>query len=64
MARLKERLNDAGFSGLWQPESGHIVRLGKARQIFLSAEPNANIVGNTAHILMEVDETQDVGNEK
>ena len=64
MARLKERLNDAGFSGLWQPESGHIVRLGKARQIFLSAEPNANIVGTTAHILMEVDETQDVGNEK
>ncbi len=64
MARLKERLNDAGFSGLWQPESGHIMRLGKARQIFLSAEPNANVVGATAHILLEVDEAQDVNKEK
>jgi len=64
MMRLKERLNDAGFSGFWIPEHGYIVRLGKARQIFLSADNSANVVGATAHILLEVDESQDVSKEK
>ena len=64
MARLKERLNDAGFAGLWQPELGHMVRLGNALQIFLSSEPSANVVGATAHMLLEVDEAQDVDKEK
>jgi hypothetical protein len=64
MMRLKERLNDAGFSGFWLPEHGYIVRLGKARQIFLSADSSANVVGATAHILLEVDESQDVSKEK
>jgi hypothetical protein len=45
-------------------ESGHILRLGEARVIFLSAEPAANVVGNTAHLLLEVDEAQDVSIEK
>ena len=42
----------------------YIVRLGNAGQIFLSADESANVVGNTAHILLEVDESQDVSKEK
>ena len=62
--RLKDRLNDAGFGGLWEGELGYIIRLGNARAIFLSAEESANVVGNTAHILLEIDESQDVSKDK
>ncbi|MFN2196240.1 MAG: hypothetical protein ACK2UW_08975 [Anaerolineales bacterium] len=41
-------------------ESGYIYRIGKARMIFLSGSPEANIVGATADLLLEVDEAQDV----
>jgi hypothetical protein len=64
MVRLKDRLNDAGFGDIWQPELGYIVRLGNARAIFLSADESANVVGNTAHLLLEIDEAQDVSKEK
>jgi hypothetical protein len=64
MIRLRDRLNDAGFSGIWVPELGYIIRLGNARVIFLSADESANVVGNTAHILLEIDEAQDVSKEK
>lgn len=64
MMRLKDRLNDAGFSGIWVAELGYIVRLGNARAIFLSADKSANVVGNTAHILLEIDESQEVDKEK
>ncbi len=64
MRRLKERLNDAGFGGIWKSELGYIIRLGDARAIFLSAEETANVVGNTAHLLLEIDESQDVSQEK
>jgi hypothetical protein len=64
MMRLRDRLNDAGFSGIWVPEMGYIIRLGSARAIFLSADQSANVVGNTAHILLEIDEAQDVSKEK
>ncbi|MBE9483161.1 MAG: hypothetical protein IMY88_05715, partial [Chloroflexi bacterium] len=64
MMRLKDRLNDAGFNGIWTAELGYIIRLVKARAIFLSAEESANVVGNTAHILLEIDESQDVSKEK
>ncbi len=64
MMRLKERLNDAGFGGIWAGELGYVIRLGNARAIFLSADESANVVGNTAHILLEVDESQDVSREK
>jgi hypothetical protein len=56
MTRLKDRLNDAGFNGIWGSELGYVIRLGNARAIFLSADESANVVGNTAHILLEVDE--------
>jgi hypothetical protein len=64
MMRLKDRLNDAGFSGIWLAELGYIIRLGNARAIFLSADESANVVGNTAHLLLEIDESQDVNQEK
>ncbi len=64
MTRLKDRLNDAGFNGIWGSELGYVIRLGNARAIFLSADESANVVGNTAHILLEVDESQDVSKEK
>jgi hypothetical protein len=59
MMRLKDRLNDVGYAGFWEGELGYIVRLGNARAIFLSTEESANVVGNTAHILLEIDESQD-----
>jgi hypothetical protein len=36
------------------------VSIGRARELFLSAEPNANVVGHTASLLLEVDEAQGV----
>jgi hypothetical protein len=56
MIRLKERLNDWGYARVWKAEMGYILRLGDARQIFLSADESANVVGNTAYILLEIDE--------
>jgi hypothetical protein len=64
MTRLKDCLNDAGFAGIWRTEMGYVIRLGNARAIFLSADESANVVGNTAHILLEIDESQDVSKEK
>jgi hypothetical protein len=64
LMRLKDRLNDTGFGGIWMSELGYIIRLGSARAIFLSADKSANVVGNTAHLLLEIDESQDVGKEK
>lgn len=62
MRRLAERLDD--FNITWRAEAGHIIRVGEARAIFLSAEEGANVVGNTAHLLLEVDESQDVSKDK
>ena len=62
--RLKDRLNDAGYGGIWKAEQGYIIGLGNARAIFLSADESANVVVNTAHLLLEIDESQDVGKEK
>ncbi len=40
------------------------VTLGRACILFLSAEPGSNVVGHTASLLLEVDEAQDVDEEK
>jgi hypothetical protein len=64
MMRLKDTLSLAGFDEIFETEMGYIIKLGNARTIFLSAEENSNVVGNTAHILLEVDEAQDVNEEK
>ena len=42
MNRLKDRLDDFGFDGIWQAEYGYIMRLGSARQVFLSADESSN----------------------
>lgn len=64
MQRLKGKLDEAGLTGEWTSELGYIIRLGEARAIFLSADDSSNVVGHTAHILLEIDESQDVGKEK
>jgi hypothetical protein len=64
MMRLKQRLDDFGFEGIWETEMGYIIRLGSARQVFLSAEESSSVVGHTADILLEIDESQDVGKDK
>lgn len=45
-------------------ESGHIYRVGKARLIFLSGSPTANVMGVTANLLLTCDEAQDIHIEK
>jgi hypothetical protein len=64
MMRLKDRLNDVGLNGVWTSEMGYIIRLGLARALFLSADASSNVVGNTAQLLLEVDESQDVNKDK
>ena len=64
MTRLKHRLDAAGFAGRWSSEHGYIIRLGYARAIFLSAEDSPRVVGHTAHLLLEIDESQDVSKDK
>ncbi len=64
MLRLKDRLDGAGYAGVWQPEMGYIIKLGRARQFFFSADKAAGVVGATADILLEIDESLDVGKEK
>ncbi len=62
--RLWQRLADAGLSEIAARQGQNIIALGRARQVFLSAEPGANVVGHTASLLLEVDEAQDVEEEK
>ncbi|MGQ9572787.1 MAG: hypothetical protein ACUVV3_06335 [Dehalococcoidia bacterium] len=64
MRRLWSRLSEAGLTPICAREAGHIIRVGHARQVFLSAEPQSNVVGHTAQLLLEVDEAQDVDKEK
>lgn len=62
-ARLEEVLENPLNRGEWRREMS-ALRLGKARCLFLSAEPGANVVGATASLLLEIDEAQDVATEK
>jgi hypothetical protein len=62
--RLKQRLDDFGFQGIYRPQLGYIVQLGNAKAIFLSAEGSSSVVGHTADILLEIDEAQDISREK
>lgn len=64
MRRLWSLVQRARLTPLAARESGYIVRLGRARQVFLSAEPTSNVVGHTADLLLEIDEAQDVDIEK
>ncbi len=62
--RLKDRLDDFGFEGIYLLQKGYIVRLGNARAVFLSAEGSSSVVGHTADLALEIDEAQDVSREK
>jgi hypothetical protein len=64
MRRLWTRLQQAGLGPWCRRDGTGVIRLGRARQVFLSAEPGSNVVGHTARILLEVDESQDVDREK
>jgi hypothetical protein len=62
MRRLEGVLeNHAVLKHMWRKESGYVYRVGRARVIFLSGDPNARVVGATASLLLECDEAQDVG---
>jgi hypothetical protein len=62
--RLWDRLRDARLQRWAVREGANKVRLGRARQMFLSAERGSSIVGHTAGLLLEIDEAQDVDIEK
>jgi hypothetical protein len=63
MRRLWTRLEQAG-AGKSASRDGDSIALNGARIVFLSAESQANVVGHTASLLLEVDEAQDVDAEK
>ncbi len=56
--RLTERLDNVWNKGQWRKREGFMVEMGKSRTMFFSAEPNANVVGATADLLLECDEAQ------
>ena len=64
MDRLWERAQDAGLGRRVVRENGNCIRLGRARQLFLSADTASNVVGHTADLLLEIDEAQDVDIDK
>ncbi|MBG0785569.1 MAG: hypothetical protein H0S79_10750 [Anaerolineaceae bacterium] len=65
MRRLEEVLSgNLIVTDHWHKHFGHIYQVGKARVVFLSGSPTANIVGATASALLSVDEAQDILIEK
>ncbi|MGD8245647.1 MAG: hypothetical protein PVI63_10690, partial [Anaerolineae bacterium] len=64
MLRLEEHLERDWSRGQWRRRQGYIYELGRARCLFFSADPSANVVGGSASLLLECDEAQDVSPEK
>jgi len=62
--RLWSHVVQADLQSISARDEGRGIRLGKARMLFLSAEPSANVVGHTAGLLLEVDEAQEIESEK
>jgi hypothetical protein len=62
--RLWNMVGRTGLEGWAVREAGNCIRVGWARQLFLSAAPSSNVVGHTADLLLEIDEAQDVQIEK
>ena len=44
----------------WKRKEGFKYYVGNCRVVFLSGDPSANVVGETAHALLSVDEAQDI----
>ena len=62
--RLESVLDRPWLAPYWQRAHGNMVTVGNARVMFLSAHEQSNVVGATADLLLEVDEAQDVDEEK
>ena len=62
--RLERELSAPFCAGRWQGECGYTLRVGAARILFFSADRASNVVGATADILLEIDEAQDVDEDK
>jgi len=62
--RLRDCLDNPWNRAALRGDEGYIVRLGLCRAFFFSAHPGANVVGATASVLLECDETQDVDEDK
>jgi hypothetical protein len=62
--RLQDCLDNPWNQDLLHGDEGYIVRLGRCRVFFFSAQPGANVVGATASVLLECDEAQDVDADK
>ena len=62
--RLCDRIDSPWTQGRWRRREGYMVQLGRARCLFFSADPQANVVGGTADLLLECDEAQDVRPDK
>jgi hypothetical protein len=62
--RLWGLAQQLGLGEICRLDGPNALRVGKASQVFLSAEPTSNIVGHTAGLLLEVDEAQDVDLDK
>jgi hypothetical protein len=61
MQRLKDRLSqNIVLKREWAHHLGYIYRIRRARTLFLSADPSANVVGATAWPLLVINEAQDV----
>ncbi|MGA2505605.1 MAG: hypothetical protein ABSG01_16105 [Anaerolineales bacterium] len=61
MARLEKVLSRNLFTqGIWKRSQGQKYSVGSARVVFLSGHPKSHVVGETAHLLISVDEAQDV----
>ncbi|MGH2388987.1 MAG: hypothetical protein ACRDIE_12360 [Chloroflexota bacterium] len=61
--RLHRLLDNPLNRGRWRASQG-TVELGRARARFLSGSPGSNVVGATADILLELDEAQDLEEDK
>ena len=62
--RIMRRLDENGLSPISHLEQGHVLRIGRCRATYLSAHPTSNVVGQTADLLLEIDEAQDVSADK
>jgi hypothetical protein len=61
MARLEKVLSRNLFTrGIWKRSHGHRYSVGSSRVTFLSGHPHSHVVGETAHLLLSVDEAQDI----
>lgn len=59
-AQVSQRLPFLQF----KPSQGYKYKCGLAGISFLSADPHASVVGDTASLLLEVDEAQDISHDK